>query len=281
MITLTAPQFERIAVIARERWGLHLTKVKQPIVATRLESFLRGSAFEGIGAYLDFVESRASEKELLEFFDVLSTNVTSFFRERWHFDYLEREFYGPLARGETKPYGKRIRIWSAACSAGQEPYTLAIHALECLPDASTWDIKILATDLSNSALEEARSGVYGQDKLTGLSREQVNKHFVRGNDSARDEYTIAPHVRRLVTIGQLNLMEDWPFRHGFDVIFCRNVMIYFDADTRRTLLNKFHGVLRPKGVLAIGSSETLHGLDVPFTPVKASVYLRADREPGR
>jgi chemotaxis protein methyltransferase CheR len=281
MTTLTPPQFERIAAIARSRWGLHLTTVKQPLVANRVDSFLRGSDFENISALIAHLENGATETELLEFFDVLSTNVTSFFRERWHFDYLEKEFYGPLARGELPELEGRVRIWSAACSAGQEPYSLAIHALETLPKADAYDIKILATDLSNSALGEARRGVYASDKLAGLSPQLIERHFVRGTGVNRDLYSVAPHVRRLVSIGQLNLMEPWPFKRRFDVIFCRNVMIYFDAETRLTLLRKFHGVLRPSGILAIGSSETLHGLDVPFKAMKASVYVKEEGSVGR
>jgi chemotaxis protein methyltransferase CheR len=274
MPTLATSQFRRIATLARERWGLCLTEKKVPLVTNRLSSFLRNSPFESVGEYLDHLEKDANEEDMLVFFDILSTNVTSFFRDRPHFDYLEREFYTPLARGKLTTPGRRIRVWSAACSTGQEPYSLAINALENLPDIESWDFKILGTDLSNFAVEQAKAGAYLADKLDGVPPELVRKHFVRGAGAAQDHYTVSPRLRSLVTVARLNLMDPWPFRGRFDVIFCRNVMIYFDAPTRRALVLRFFELLRPGGILAIGTAETLAGLDTPFSPVQASVYVR-------
>jgi len=275
MTMLATSQFQRIAAIARERWGLCLTEKKLPLVSNRLASFMLHSTFESVEKYLDHLENDADEEDRLVFFDLLSTNVTSFFRDRPHFDYLEREFYTPLARGNLTTPGRRIRIWSAACSTGQEPYTLAMNAVESLPDLRSWDFKILGTDLSNFAVEQAKAGTYPVDKLDGISPELVRKHFVRGNGSGKDQYTVAPHLRSLVTISRLNLMDPWPFKGKFDVIFCRNVMIYFDSKTRRELVLRFHELLRPGGILAIGSAETLAGLNTPFTAAQASVYVKS------
>jgi len=275
MTMLATSQFQRIAAIARERWGLCLTEKKLPLVSNRLASFMLHSTFESVEKYLDHLENDADEEDRLVFFDLLSTNVTSFFRDRPHFDYLEREFYTPLARGNLTTPGRRIRIWSAACSTGQEPYTLAMNAVESLPDLRSWDFKILGTDLSNFAVEQAKAGMYPVDKLDGISPELVREHFVRGTGTGKDQYAVAPHLRSLVTISRLNLMDPWPFKGKFDVIFCRNVMIYFDANTRRNLVMRFHEFLRPGGILAIGSAETLAGLNTPFTAAQASVYIKS------
>jgi len=275
MTMLATSQFQRIATIAQERWGLCLTEKKLPLVSNRLASFMLHSTFESVEKYLDHLENDADEEDRLVFFDLLSTNVTSFFRDRPHFDYLEREFYTPLARGNLTTPGRRIRIWSAACSTGQEPYTLAMNAVESLPDLRSWDFKILGTDLSNFAVEQAKAGMYPVDKLDGISPELVREHFVRRTGTGKDQYAVAPHLRSLVTISRLNLMDPWPFKGKFDVIFCRNVMIYFDANTRRNLVMRFHEFLRPGGILAIGSAETLAGLNTPFTAAQASVYIKS------
>ncbi len=272
MSALAPTQFQRIAAIAQARWGLHLTEKKVPLVSNRLAAFLRGTTFGSVDAYLHHLEEEASEEDMLVFFDLLSTNVTSFFRDRPHFDYLEREFYTGLARGNTTTPGRRIRIWSAACSTGQEPYSLAMHARECLPDLHSWDFKVLGTDLSNYAVQQAKNAHYPADKLDGVPMDLRAKYFNRVDATT---YAITPAVRNLVTIARMNLMDPWPFKGSFDVIFCRNVMIYFDQPTRRDLVMRFHRLLRPGGILAVGSAETLAGLDTPFSAVQASVYVKA------
>jgi chemotaxis protein methyltransferase CheR len=275
MTTLAAPQFQRIAAIARERWGLALTEKKIPLVSNRLASFLRHSQFKNVEAYLDHLENEADDEDRLVFFDLLSTNVTSFFRDQPHFDYLEREFFTPLARGNLTRPGRRIRIWSAACSTGQEPYSLAMSSLEHLPDIEQWDFKILGTDLSNYAVEQAKAGVYPSEKLDGIPADLVSRHLVRGSGATNQQFTVSSKLRSLVSIARLNLMDPWPFKGKFDVIFCRNVMIYFDAETRRNLVLRFHELLHPGGILAIGSAETLAGLNTPFVAAQASVYIKS------
>lgn len=277
MSVLAQSQFDRIAVLAKQRWGLALTEKKQTLVANRLATFLRKTQFDSTDAYLDYLETDASEEDLLVFFDLLSTNVTSFFRDQPHFDYLEREFYSGLARGTTTTKDRKIRIWSAACSTGEEPYSLAMHACEHLPDIKSWDFKVLGTDLSNYAVGQARNGVYRTESYKQVPAEMARKYFVAGPGAgfAAGEYQVNASVRQLVTISRLNLMDSWPFKGKFDVIFCRNVMIYFDSETRRKLVQRFHQLLNPGGILAVGSAETLAGLETSFKPVQASVYRRA------
>ncbi|HYD00033.1 MAG TPA: protein-glutamate O-methyltransferase CheR [Phycisphaerales bacterium] len=270
--TLTPQQFERIAAIARARWGLSLTASKVQLVTSRLSAFLRKSPFTDVADYLRHLEHGADEKDMLVFFDLLSTNVTSFFRDRAHFDYLERELFTSIARGNITLPARKLRIWSAGCSTGCEPYTLAMVAHESMKDLSGWDVQILATDLSNYAVREARAATYTQDTIKALPADVLARHFDRAG--AGDSWTVKPHLRAMVKVGQLNLMEKWPMNGPFDVIFCRNVMIYFDAATRERLVKRFAQLLRPGGIFAVGSAETLAGMNVGLRSAMPSLYVK-------
>ncbi len=268
--TLTSSQFHRIAVLAKERWGLSLTASKVQLVNTRLASFLRKSSFESPAAYLEHLENDADEKDMLVFFDLLSTNVTSFYRDRPHFDYLERELFTGLGRGTLTLPGKRLRMWSAGCSTGCEPYTLAMEAFDHMKELRGWDVQILATDLSNYAVQEARAGAYARDVVKDLPRDVLARHFEKRGEL----FAVKPHLREMVKIAQLNLMEKWPMKGSFDVIFCRNVMIYFDAPTRERLVKRFASLLRPGGIFAVGSAETLAGMNVELRSAMPSLYVK-------
>ena len=275
MQPITREQFKVLAALAQAHWGLHLPDRKIDLVCGRLTKFLARSSFASIDEYIEHLTTSADEEDRLAFFDILSTNVTSFFRERQHFDYLEREFYAPLAAGTITLPGKRIRIWSAGCSSGCEPYSIAIHAIQHLPGIESWDFAVLATDLSTSVVATAREAVYPESMVGALPQELVRAHFLRGTGSRAGMVRVGPAARRLVRVARLNLMDEWPMRGPFDIIFCRNVMIYFDRSTRERLVGRFVGLLRPGGVLAIGSSETLSGVDVPLKSAAPSTYVKA------
>jgi chemotaxis protein methyltransferase CheR len=270
--TLTQPQFDRIAAIAKARWGLALTQAKFQLVTSRLASFLRKSDYSSVAEYLDHLENGAGESDMLVFFDLLSTNVTSFFRDRAHYDYLERELFTGLARNTITLPGRRLRIWSAGCSTGCEPYTLAMLAHDHLAEqaGAPWDVQILATDLSNYAVQEARNGAYEESVVKDIPRDLLTHHFERRGEF----WAVRPHLRKLVKVGQLNLMDNWPMNGPFDVIFCRNVMIYFDAPTRARLIKRFASLLRPGGVFAVGSAETLAGMDAGLRSAMPSLYVK-------
>ena len=274
MSMISTSHFQRISDIAYQNWGLNLPEKKMQLVSTRLAKFLRNSSYGDMGAYLDHVETDATPADLLELFDMLSTNVTSFFRERQHFDYLEREFYTPLAKGTMTTPGKRIRLWSAACSTGPEPYSMAIQALDLLPNIDKWDFKILATDLANSAVQKAKDGVYTPDMVENLPASMRSKHFEKVDVNGQECYRVNDRVRKLVTVGQLNLMEEWPVKGPFDVIFCRNVMIYFDQPTKAKLVGRLADLLRPGGIFAVGSAESINGLGSKMRAVQPSMYVR-------
>lgn len=267
--------FERIVNLAKSRWGIHLTDRKLPLVTNRLNTFLRKTRkFPSIDAYVDHLERECDEDDMLVFFDILSTNVTSFFREPQHFHFLEREFWTPVARGTIPCPGRKIRMWSAACSVGCEPYSMAIQALELMPEIDRWDVKILATDLSNKALAGAREATYTEQVVANIDRSLRDRYFEAVQTPGGRMYKVCQAVRDLVVVNRLNLMEPFPFRGPMDVIFVRNVMIYFDRDTRETLVRRLAEYLKPNGILAVGGAETLSGLDVPLHPAAASVYRK-------
>lgn len=268
---LTTSQFERVSAIAKRRWGLSFNASKVQLVTSRLASFLRKSnSFQDAGEYLDYLEGTPSEQDLLDFFDLLSTNVTSFFRDRAHFDYLERELFTGIARGNLTLPNRELRMWSAGCSTGCEPFTMAMLAHEHLSRQSGWTTRILATDLSNYAVSEARRGVYTAQEIKDVPRELRERHF----EARESAFAVRAHLRSMVTVARLNLMEPWPMKGKFDVIFCRNVMIYFDAPTRERLVNRFVSMLRPGGILAVGSAETLAGMNVGMRAVMPSMYVK-------
>lgn len=275
MATILAPrQFKQIAEIAMERWGLNFPEHKHQTVESRIMKYVRKSPFETVTDYVKYLETADDPSDLLELFDVLSTNTTKFFRDPAHLAYLEREFYTPLARGNTTLPKKRIRIWSAACSLGCEPYSLAINAIESLPSLKSWDFKILATDLSTSALTAAKKATYRLEDLENLSNAQRITYFTKKAGESGDAFQVKPDVRNMISIRRLNLNGEWPVKGPFHVIFCCNVMIYFNTETRKRLVQRFYDVLMPGGILAVGSAETLSGLDLPFKSVQANVYVK-------
>ncbi|MCE2884251.1 MAG: hypothetical protein LW806_05045 [Planctomycetaceae bacterium] len=277
MSALTETTFKRIAEIARRRWGLSLGERKMQLVANRLTSHLRKSGGGEIEDYVARLERNPTEDDMLVLFDLLSTNVTSFFRDPAHFAFLERELYTGLAKGTIALPGKRLRIWSAACSIGAEPYSLAMQALELLPASAGYDVKILATDLANKAIVGCREGVYTESQLSGLSPERRAKFLVKADPkpgTGEPRWRVKDDVKRLVEVRRQNLVEPYTGLGPFDVIFLRNVMIYFDRDTRREVVMRMHGVMRPGAIIAVGSAETLSGLDVPLKAAAPSIYTR-------
>lgn len=270
-LTLGQSDFRLIAEFAHRRWGLHLPEGKARLVESRLTKFLRKSPFDSIQAYVDHISNRATDEELLEFFDLLSTNTTSFFRESQHFDFLRDHFYPRF----TSAGGQRkLRIWSAACSNGAEPYSLVIHVLENLRGAERMDFKLLATDLSNGALRLAREARYCPKDLEQMDPALVKRYFRRVEAPDDRTMQVTPDVRARVSIHQLNLMDRWPMSGPFDVVFLRNVMIYFNKETRDRLVSRMVRLLSPGGVFVIGSAETVPAKDFGLRVAQPSVYVK-------
>ncbi|MFI4896648.1 MAG: CheR family methyltransferase [Phycisphaerales bacterium JB059] len=272
--TRTPEQFSAIAAIARARWGLNLSESKLTLVQNRLSKFVLRSPYESVERYLEHLTGSPTADDMLAFFDLLSTNTTSFFREMSHFHHLERVVYPRLA--DARP-DRKLRVWSAACSSGAEPYSLAIHLHETFAPLPSWDVRILGTDLSRSSIETARRGVYPERVLSDLPAATIRGHFDRTGSGPDAGYRVKPHIRSMVSVQPLNLMDRWPMKGAFDIIFLRNVMIYFDLEVRTRLVRRMRDILAPDGILFIGSAETLSGMDVGLRSEIPSAYTRVAR----
>ncbi|MDZ7710217.1 MAG: protein-glutamate O-methyltransferase [Roseovarius sp.] len=256
MPALTDKDFTALSQIVHEYSGIHLTESKKGLVVSRLGKRLRKLELPDFTAYCRYLKGPGGSEERTRLISALTTNVTRFFREDHHFTALRESLLPPLL--ETARQGGRVRIWSAGCSTGEEPYSIAITLLELAPEAARCDIRILATDIDPEVVEVARSGVYPADAIGNLGKEQHHRYFEPVSDGARTgSVRVADGPRELITFGVLNLIGQWPFRGSFDIIFCRNVVIYFDAATQEVLWQRFSDLLAPGGHLFIGHSERL------------------------
>ncbi|GFZ86005.1 CheR family methyltransferase [Dyella caseinilytica] len=265
-------EFQFLRDFVYQHCGIALGEQKRQLVQGRLLRRLRALRLKDFSSYCELLR-RDPEGELGELASVISTNVTSFFREMHHYDLLINDL---LPRWlEAKKNGGRLRIWSAGCSTGEEPYALAMVLAEALDrTGSKVDARILATDLSPQALETARAGTYALDRLGGVSDERRSRWFMRGEGSYEGWARVHPRLRELVTIQPLNLLHDWPMRGPFDAIFCRNVVIYFDKPTKQRLFERYAGLLEQGGYLFLGHSESMYGLSDSFELVGRTVYRK-------
>ncbi len=246
-------EFARLTARVQALTGIVLPLHKRQLVISRLRKRLRALGLDGFGAYLTYLDSPAGEGEAGEMINVITTNVTSFFREGHHFADLARI----LAPGPAKPgLARRRRIWSAACSTGEEPYSIAITVLQAGIAAPGADLRILATDLDTAALARARAATYPAERTDACPPECRRGYFEILSDG---QVRISSRARGLVTFNQLNLHEPWPVKGPFDAIFCRNVLIYFDAEAKQAIVRRFVDLLRPGGTLYLGHSESMLG----------------------
>jgi chemotaxis protein methyltransferase CheR len=271
---LSDPDFEKISRLVYDQCGIHLHEGKKELVKARLGKRMRSGSFTSFRDYLQYVVKDPTGQELVHLLDSISTNFTHFFREQKHFDYLRTEFL-PELMARKRGRSNKIRFWSAGCSSGEEPYSLAITLLESVDSLSLWEVEILATDISTKVLQTATSGAYATDRVRSIPAEIVRKYFLKGQNSWRGYVKVKDQVRRLVRFQRLNFMETFPFREAFDGIFCRNVMIYFDKKTQGALVNRFHGCLEKGGVFFIGHSESLTGIEHPFQYIRPAIYKKA------
>jgi Methylase of chemotaxis methyl-accepting proteins len=273
-ILLGEAEFRFLRDFVYEHCGIALGEHKRQLVQGRLARRLRALHLPDYAAYCALL--RADPRgELGELASAISTNVTAFFRESHHYELLERELL-PQWLAHKRRDGDRLRIWSAGCSSGEEPYALAMVLAEALEKhgATGVDAKILATDLSPQALETARNGVYPLDKLDGIGEERRRRWLLRGAGEYEGYACVHPRLRELVTVQPLNLLHDWPMRGPFDAIFCRNVVIYFDQPTKQRLFSRYAALLPAGGHLFLGHSESLHGINDDFELIGRTVYRK-------
>ncbi len=270
---LADAEFQFLRRFVHEHCGIALSEQKRQLVQGRLLRRLRTLGLAGFAGYCDLLR-RDPDSELGELASAISTNVTAFFRESHHYDLLAGELL-PQWLERKRRQGDRLRIWSAGCSSGEEPYALAMVLAEAIErTGSTPDARILATDLSPQALAAARKGVYALDRLEGVSAERRRRWFLRGEGQFDGYACVHPRLRELVTIMPLNLLHEWPMQGPFDAIFCRNVVIYFDQPTKRRLFSRYAALLPPGGLLFLGHSESMHGLSDEFELIGRTVYRK-------
>lgn len=267
---LSEKEFSRIRERVYKIAGISLSDAKRTLVVSRLSRILRGLGLKSFDDYIDFLDARGTAEDDQGFVNALTTNLTRFYREDHHFEHLRTHVANLIAhKPRMAPGGKpRLRIWSAGCSTGQEPYTIALDLIAAFPELKRWDFKILATDIDSNVVAKAATGIYPATELNGLSAQRTAMFEKAGASEIR----IPAPVRDLVTFKLLNLIEPWPVRGPFDAIFCRNVAIYFDKPTQGQLFDRLGQVLAPDGYLYIGHSENLQAVSKGYRLVGKTIY---------
>lgn len=279
---LTWREFKRFQALIHEVAGIYLSDVKQALLIGRLSSRVRELGLPTFGAYYDYVSDPAHAAERIEMVNRICTHETHFFREPRQFEFLEQSVIPAWkADAEAGRRARRVRAWSAGCSSGEEPFSIAMTLLEHLPPSDGWQIDVLATDLSTRVLDRARAATWPITKSAAIPDRHLRRFMLRGKDARRGDMKAGPELRSIVHFQQLNLCRDDAAFHGaFDLIFCRNVMIYFDAPTRERVSRRLLSHLVPGGLLFLGHAESLNNLAHRPRCVIPTVYAMEERSPA-
>jgi chemotaxis protein methyltransferase CheR len=264
--------FRTLARLAYERAGIVLSDSKRNLVYSRLSRRLRTLGLNSFRAYRELLA--AHEQEVESFINSISTNHTKFFREAHHFEHFRAHVAVPFAQGVGRTVGGRLRVWSAGCSSGEEPYTIAVVLKREIRNFAARDVRILATDIDTDVLTKAARGEFAASAIDEVPKPYQSFFGVEDNGEEAGKVNMDQDVRSLISFRRLNLMEPWPFRGLFDAIFCRNVMIYFDGPTKSALVDRFTQQLKPGGWLYIGHSESLIGSHPGLRLVGRTIYRR-------
>ena len=261
--------FKYVRDLISERTGIVLADHKVDMVYGRLSRRLRELNLSTFDEYLSSLKH--DEQELIHFINALTTNLTAFFRESHHFDFMKSKLLPELIK---KKRNKRLRIWSAGCSSGEEPYTIAMTVRSILKDTRSWDAKILATDLDSNMVMKASNGIYTEDRVNGLTKEDMRKWVNKGTGDHSSMVEMSDELKEMITFKQLNLMHDWPMKGPFDIIFCRNVLIYFNKETQAMLFDRYADMLADDGHLFIGHSESMYKICDRFQLLGKTIYKK-------
>ncbi len=267
----TKKHFDYLRKLVGVETGIHLSEQKRDLVYSRLTRRLRALKLKGFDDYLDLVQSD-SNAEMEHFVNAITTNLTAFFRENHHFEYLATDLL-PAVANQGKLNG--LRIWSAGCSTGEEAYSIAITLRETVSNLDSYGIQILASDLDSDVVKIASAGVYEEKRIEGMSRERVRKWFYRGTGANAGRVKVRPELNKLITFKQLNLIDPWPINGSFDIVFCRNVIIYFNKETQSALFERFAQKINPNGHLIIGHSENLNKITNRFELIEKTIYKKS------
>jgi chemotaxis protein methyltransferase CheR len=271
---LSVKDFVRLSTFIYDQCGIKITDAKKVMLEARLQKRLKYYNFKSFSQYCDFLFTPdGMDDELIQMIDVVTTNKTDFFREPNHFHFLANKAIPDLVMDKKK---RSITVWSAGCSSGEEPYTISMVLSECMQTIRDFSFLILATDISTKVLEKAKIAVYESERIAAIPSECKRKYLLKSKNPLKNLYRIVPELRQTVKFRRLNFMDsDFGFREPIDVIFCRNVIIYFDKATQERLLNRFCEHLAPSGYLFMGHSETLLGMNVPLVQVAPTIYRKA------
>lgn len=263
--------FNQVRKLVKSITGIVLSDGKQDMVYGRLSRRLRKLGIPDVKSYLQLVKKKNSD-ELINFVNALTTNLTSFFREPHHFEYLKSDVFPTLLQSNAAT--KKIRIWSAGCSTGEEPYSIAMTTLDFFSSHPGWDVKIIATDLDSNVVDTGKQGVYPLSRIEGVSSNHKKRWIKRGKGDKSDLIKMSDELQNMITFKQLNLLETWPFSGPLDIIFCRNVVIYFDKDTQKILFDRYADLLNSDAHLFIGHSENMFNVCHRFKTLGNTIYQK-------
>ena len=268
---ITDAEFARFRALIRKETGIHLKEHKRHLLVARLAQRLRELGLRSFSAYYEHLTGDRSGREMSAFINRVTTNKTSFFREPHHFEFLRDRLIPHLRHSGSR----RLRLWSAGCSSGEEPYSMAMILAETLGKTYGWDVRILATDIDTEVLAQAQSGTYDLRLLEGVSLERRRAHFLRGYGEFAGLAQVKAELRRLVDFRRMNFNDpEWEVHGDFDAIFCRNVIIYFDQSLQQRIVERLAAHLNPGGYFFAGHSENLFWAREVLTPVQPTVYRR-------
>ncbi|GAA81265.1 protein-glutamate O-methyltransferase CheR [Pseudoalteromonas sp. BSi20495] len=269
----TDRDFKEIADLVYNACGIVLGEHKREMVYSRLARRIRERSLVDFKSYLAFLKKN-KDQEFDAFINAITTNLTSFFREIHHFEFIKSELIPVLLK--TNKHSKRVRFWSAGCSTGEEPYSLAMTLNAAFP--SDWDVKILATDLDSNVLAKAQSGMYTAANVNGLSEQQLKRWFLKSKDG--EAYKVKPKLQECIAFKRLNLLQEWPMKGPFDLILCRNVVIYFDKETKDQLFERYANILSEQGHLFLGHSESMGKEHSQYKNLGKTMYQKGSNARG-
>lgn len=276
VMELNEDDFSFMCTFVYEQTGIVLNESKREMLYRRLTRIIRERKLQCFGDYCQLLRDQG-DKEKNYFINAITTNLTSFFRENHHFEYLANEEIPLLIKSkvvEAKGL-KRLRIWSSASSTGEEPYSIAITLIEAMKkETSLWDVKILATDIDSNVLAKGKGGVYDIARIEDIPQNLKEKYFLKGREESSQSVKVHDKLKELITFKQLNLLHEWPMKGPFDAIFCRNVIIYFDKKTQQELFARYYALLAPGGLLFLGHSENLGNYQKFFTNVGRTIFRK-------
>ncbi len=267
----TTDDFNYLRGIVTKTTGIVAPDDKYTMYYSRLARRLRSLGLADFTAYREFLKQN-QETESIELVNAVTTNLTSFFREKHHFEYIRETLIPERIRSNNR----KLRVWSAGCSTGEEPYTIAMTLMQAIPDPQRWDIKILATDIDSNVLKTGSAGIYNANRVVDLDKGLLRRFFKQGSGSNEGKVKINQDLGRLIQFRQLNLLQDWPMNNKMDFIFCRNVVIYFDKETKSKLVDRFADQLQAQGILFMGHSESLYKSSDRFDLLGKTIYRLAN-----